>query len=118
MDPDGSTAGALFLHLDDRDVQLIHRCRIGILAYVRSNPMYLIPNPIRRRASPALRERFLNALDQRDQLSLRATVRDLLGCVNILPAATCILLGLARGSTYGEAAQMITSSLSVRPEAA
>jgi hypothetical protein len=80
--------------------------------------MYVIPTPLRRSASPVLRDRFLNALDQWDQPSLRATVHDLLGCVNILPAATCILLGLARGSTYGEAAQMITSSLSPRPEAA
>lgn len=74
--------------------------------------------PVRQRASPVLRDRFLNALDQRDQPALRASVRDLLGCVNILPAATCILLGLARGSTYGDAAQTITNSLSPRPEAA
>ena len=80
--------------------------------------MYLIPTPVRQRASPVLRDRFLNALDQRDQPAIRATVRDLLGCVNILPAATCVLLGLARGSTYGDAAQLITSSLSARPEAA
>jgi hypothetical protein len=80
--------------------------------------MYLIPTAIRRRASPVLLDRFLNALDQRDQPSLSATVRDLLGCVNILPAATCRLLGLANGSTYGDAAQLITNSLSARPEAA
>jgi hypothetical protein len=80
--------------------------------------MYLIPTPVRQRASPVLRDRFLNALDQRDQPAIRATVRDLLGCVNILPAATCVLLGMARGSTYGDAAQLITSSLSARPEAA
>ena len=80
--------------------------------------MYLIPPPDRRRASPILRDRFLNALDQQDQPAIRATVRDLQGCVNILPAATCILLGLARGSTYGDAAQMLDSSLSPRPEAA
>jgi len=80
--------------------------------------MHLIPAPIRRLASPVLRDRFLNALDQRDQPSLHATVRDLLGCVNTLPAATCTRLGLACGSTYGEAAQMITNSLSARPEAA
>jgi hypothetical protein len=80
--------------------------------------MYLIPTAIRRRASPVLIDRFLNALDQRDQPSLRATVHDLLGCVNILPTATCRLLGLARGSTYGDAAQLITNSWSTRPEAA
>jgi hypothetical protein len=80
--------------------------------------VYLVPLAIRRRASPVLLDRFLNALDQRDQPTLRATVRELLGCVNILPAATCRLLGLTRDSTYGDAAQLITSSLSARPEAA
>ena len=79
--------------------------------------MYLIP-AIRQRASPVLRDRFLNALDQGDQPALRATVRDLLGCVNILPTGTCKQLGLASGSTYGDAAQMITSSPSAGPEAA
>ena len=80
--------------------------------------MHLIPAPTTQRASPVLCDRFLSALDDRDQPTLRATVRDLLGCVNILPAATCIVLGMARGSTYGEAARVITSSLSPRPEAA
>jgi hypothetical protein len=80
--------------------------------------MYLIPTPSRQRASPVLRDRFLIALEQRDQPALRATVRDLLGCVNVLPAATCIGLGLAHGSTFGDAALAITHSLLPRPEAA
>jgi len=80
--------------------------------------MHLIPTAVRRRASPVLLDQFLNALDQRDQPSLRATARDLLGCVNILPAATSRLLGLARGSTFGDAAQLITSWSSASPEAA
>jgi hypothetical protein len=80
--------------------------------------MYVIPTPDRQRASPVLRDRFLNALDQDDQPTLRTTVRDLLGCVNVLPSGTCILLGLARGSTYGDAAQVITNSLAVKPAAA
>src|SRR5437762_382988 len=80
--------------------------------------MYLIPTSVGRRAPPSLLDRFLNALDQRDQPSLRATVRELLGCVNLLPATTCGLLGLARGSTYGDAAQVITDSLAARPDAA
>jgi hypothetical protein len=80
--------------------------------------MHLVHTPVRRRASPVLRDRFLNALDQRDQPAIRATVRDLLDCVNILPTATCTLLGLARGSTYGDAARVVASSLSPRPEAA
>ena len=80
--------------------------------------MHLIPTPTRQQASPVLRDRFLNALEERDQPAIRSTVRDLLGCINILPAATCILLGLARGTTYGDAAQMLTAALSPRPEAA
>ena len=80
--------------------------------------MYLIPTPTRQRASPILRDRFLNALDQHDEPTLRTTVRDRLGCVNVLPSGPCILLGLAGGSTYGDAAQVIASSLAVKPEAA
>ena len=80
--------------------------------------MYLIPTPTRQQASPMLRDRFLNALDQHDQPALRTTVRDLLGCVDVLPSGTCILLGLARGSTYGDAAQAITSSLAATLDAA
>jgi hypothetical protein len=80
--------------------------------------MHLIPTPNRHLASPVLRDRFLNALDQHDQPTLRTTVRHLFGCVNVLPSGTCILLGLARGSTYGDAAQMVESSLAVKPDAA
>ena len=79
--------------------------------------MYLISPAIGQRASPLLRDRFLNALDQGDELTLRATVRDLLGCVNLLPTDTCSLLGLARGSTYGDAAQVMTALWSARPKA-
>jgi hypothetical protein len=80
--------------------------------------VYLIPIPTRQRASPVLRDRLLNALDQHDQPALRDAVRDLLGCVNPLPSGTCILLGLAPGSTYGDAANAITSSLCAKPDAA
>ena len=80
--------------------------------------MYHVPTPTRQRASPILRDRFLNALDQHDEPVLRETVRDLLGCVNPLPTGTCILLGLAPGSTYGDAANTITSSLCGKPDAA
>jgi hypothetical protein len=80
--------------------------------------MYFIPAPTGQRASPLLRDRFLNALDQDDQPTLRTTVRDLLGCENVLPSGTCVLLGLARGSTYGDAAQVITNSLAAKAEAA
>ena len=80
--------------------------------------MYLIPIPTRQRASPVLRDRLLKALDQYDQPALRDAVRDLLGCVNPLPSGTCMLLGLAPGSTYGDAANTITSSLTDKPDAA
>ena len=80
--------------------------------------MYLIPTPTRQSASPDLRDRFLSALDQHDQPALRDTVRDLLGCVNLLPSGTCIRLGLAPRSTYGDAADTITRSLCAKPDAA
>ena len=80
--------------------------------------MYLIRTPSKQRASPVLRDRFLTALDEYDQPALRDTVRDLLGCANPLPSETCILLGLAPGSTFGDAAAAITSSLCAKPDAA
>jgi hypothetical protein len=80
--------------------------------------MYLIPTSYGRQASPLLRDRFLTALDNQDQVAIRATACDLVGCVNSLPTTTCILLGLAPGSTYGDAAETITRSQSPRPEAA
>jgi hypothetical protein len=80
--------------------------------------VYLVPPPTRQRAPPVLRDRFLNALDQHDQPALRDAVRDLFGCVSPLPSGTCILLGLAPGSTYGDAADTITSSLRPKPDAA
>ena len=62
------------------------------------------------RASPALRDRFLNALDRRDAAAIDATARDLLGCRDALPGTTCTMLGLAPGSTYGDAAAAVTSA--------
>ena len=52
-------------------------------------------------ASPMLRDRFLNALDACDDTLLRDLARHLQSCTNTLPSATCILLGLPQGSTYG-----------------
>jgi hypothetical protein len=80
--------------------------------------MYLIANPSGRQASPILRDKFLKALDRQDQASLRVTARDLLGCRNFLPGETCIQLGLAPGSTYGDAAESIARSQDGRPDAA
>jgi len=69
-----------------------------------------VPSDSWRQASPALRDRFLNALDQRDTAAISASARDLQGCLNGLPGETCILLGLARGSTYGDAAAVIAAA--------
>jgi hypothetical protein len=80
--------------------------------------MYLVPASPRHLASPALRDRFLIALDERDEAAIRSTVRDLLGCANSLPTTTCILLGLPPGSTYGDAAETITKAQCGRPDAA
>jgi len=80
--------------------------------------MYLIANPSGRQASPILRDKFLKALDRQDQPSLRATAHDLLGCRNFLPGETCIQLGLAPGSTYGDAAESIERSQDAGPDAA
>jgi hypothetical protein len=72
--------------------------------------MFDIPATTWRQASPALRDRFLHALDRRDQAAINAGARDLQGCVNCLPGETCILLGLAPGSTYGDAAAVIAKA--------
>jgi hypothetical protein len=52
-------------------------------------------------ASPVLRDKFLNALDASDDSLLRDLARHLQSCTNTLPSATCVLLGLPQGSTYG-----------------
>ena len=80
--------------------------------------MHPIPVSSGHQAPPALRDRFLTALDQQDEATIRSTVRDLLGCANSLPTTTCILLGLPPGSTYGDAAQKITNSQREQPDAA
>jgi len=72
--------------------------------------MYPIPASPGHRAPPALRDRFLTALDELDEVAIRSTVRDLLGCTDALPTMTCDLLGLPPGSTYGDAAEKITKS--------
>jgi hypothetical protein len=51
-------------------------------------------------ASPTLRDRFLNALDARDDALLQDLARHLQSCTNTLPSTTCVLLGLPEGSTY------------------
>ena len=58
-------------------------------------------------ASPAIRDRFLDALDAEDRMLSAELARDLLGCANPLPGMTCDQLGLPIGSTYGCAARCV-----------
>lgn len=71
-----------------------------------------IPLPDLRLASPGLRDRFLLALDTHDNVALNDLSAQLLGCANILPSSTCVLLGLKPGSTYGEGAAAVRKSRS------
>jgi len=58
-------------------------------------------------ASPAMRDRFLGALDADDHALSAELARSLTGCSNPLPGMTCEALGLPVGSTYGCAAQRV-----------
>ena len=60
-------------------------------------------------ASPALRDRFLKALDADDYAVLRTLCIDLRSCTDMLPGSVCITLGLPRGSTYATAAKTIVA---------
>jgi hypothetical protein len=62
------------------------------------------------RASRALRDRFVIALDGDDYAALRALAIDLRSCTDILPRAACASLGLPRGSTYALAAMTLFAS--------
>ena len=61
-------------------------------------------------ASPALRDKFINALDADDYAALRVLSADLRNCTNILPRSVCLSRGLPRGSTYAIAAMTIFAS--------
>jgi hypothetical protein len=69
--------------------------------------MFAIPAADWRRASPRLRDEFLDALEAHDPVALRAAAASLVGCVNPLPSVTCVRLGLQAGSTYGEGARAV-----------
>ena len=75
------------------------------LCYCRS--VFLIPSADRRRASPQLRDEFLNALEANDRPGLRAAATVLQRCVNPLPSVVCAQLGLQPGSTYGDGAAIV-----------
>lgn len=72
--------------------------------------MLLIPVAKKRLASPDLRDKFLTALDEKDDVTLRNIWDYLFGCENPLPSSTCALLGLKPGSTYGDGAEAVAKS--------
>jgi hypothetical protein len=61
-------------------------------------------------ASPALRDRFLIALDADDHSALPSLSCDLQSCTDILPSTVCVPFGLPRGNTYAKAAKTIAAS--------
>ena len=58
-------------------------------------------------ASPAIRDRFLDALDAGDLALSTELARNLTHCGNPLPGMTCGQLGLPIGSTYSSAARCV-----------
>jgi hypothetical protein len=74
----------------------------------REDRVSIVPTPARRQASPALRDRFLDAIDRSDAVAVHEIALVLLGCGNSLPTMTCTELGLTPGSTYGDAAEAVT----------
>lgn len=66
-------------------------------------------------ASPAIRDRFLDALDAGDVMLSTELARNLTDCGNPLPGATCEELGLPIGSTYDCAARWVLLRYSTPP---
>jgi len=58
-------------------------------------------------ASPAIRDRFLGALDAGDRALSTELAANLISCTNPLPGMACHQLGLPAGSTYGNAARRV-----------
>ena len=56
---------------------------------------------------PALRDRFLAALDESNDSSALGLAQHLTTSRNPLPGLTCQLLGLPMGSSYGSAARHV-----------
>lgn len=76
----------------------------------RSANLFNIPAVRWGQASPAVRDRFLNALDGGDTVAIEACSRDVSNCVVNLPGETCIALSLAHGSSYADAARAVGTS--------
>jgi hypothetical protein len=66
-------------------------------------------------ALPAIRDRFLGALDADDRALSTELALNLTSCGNPLPGMTCDQLGLPKGSTYGTAALHVLRLYSVTP---
>jgi len=64
-------------------------------------------------ASPAIRDRFLGALEAGNRALSIELAANLLSCTNPLPGMTCRDLGLPDGSTYGSAARQVLLLYSV-----
>jgi len=60
-------------------------------------------------ASPAIRDRFLGAIDAQDHALSMELAQNLTTCTNPLPGMTCDQLGLPAGSTYASAAHRVLS---------
>ena len=58
-------------------------------------------------ASPAIRDKFLNAIDLNDRALSTRLALNLTDCTNPLPGMTCNQLDLPIGSTYGCAARRV-----------
>jgi hypothetical protein len=80
--------------------------------------LFSIPTDWWGQASPALRDRFLHALDRGDAATIENCARDLQACNTRLPGQTCIALGLAHGSTYADAARVVAKAPTLTDQAA
>jgi hypothetical protein len=58
-------------------------------------------------ATGAVRDQFLAALDEADPARALGIARHLISCGNPLPTATCSMLGLPAGSSYGAGARAV-----------
>jgi hypothetical protein len=66
-------------------------------------------------ASGALRDLFLDALDEPDPGRAREIARHLVSCGDPLPSATCMALGLPAGSSYAAGARAVLSRAATAP---
>lgn len=72
-------------------------------------------SPNEQLASPALRDRFLIALDACDYAALYLVGAHLAECTNPLPSTTCSALGLKLGSTYADGVRVVRREGFVAP---